>query len=116
MVSFWIDVPDLTVSLTLPRWNTHSLFSTPHRAEVGRSGKFYLDASYRYYSEVNTENIDRLRLNFTVSFPEVSLEEADLMETFVGSADRLQGMWMDDTSFHGSQRQLLWFIHSLLYT
>ncbi len=75
MVSFWVDAPDLTVGLTLQRWNTHSLFPTPHRAEIGRVGKFYVDASYRYYAEVHLENVDRLRLSFTVRFKPRSLHE-----------------------------------------
>ncbi|KAL4251310.1 hypothetical protein ABKN59_005668 [Abortiporus biennis] len=66
-VSFWIDAPDISVSLTLPRWNTHSLYPTPHRSDIGRIGRLELDASYRYFAEVHSEHIDQLRLNFSAS-------------------------------------------------
>ena len=67
-VSFWVEIPDVTVSLTLPRWNTRSLYSRPHRSsDIGRIGFFRLDASHCYYAEVHPENIDQLSLEFTVS-------------------------------------------------
>ncbi|KAI0699566.1 hypothetical protein BC835DRAFT_1412549 [Cytidiella melzeri] len=65
-VSFAVDAPDVGVSLTLPKWNTYSLFGKPHRSsELGRIGQFSLDASYCFFSEVHPENIDQLKLMFT---------------------------------------------------
>lgn len=68
MVSFWIESPDVQVRLTLPRWNTRSLYSAPHRnTDIGRIGLLRLDASYSYFAEVYPENIDQLKLSFMVS-------------------------------------------------
>ena len=67
-VSFWIGAPNIDVFMTLPRWNSHSLFPSPHRSYIGHVGHFYLDSSYRYFAEVSPENIDNLKLNFVVSF------------------------------------------------
>ena len=66
-VSFLIESPDVQVRLSLPRWNTRSLYSTPHRnTDIGRIGFLRLDASYSYFAEVHPENIDQLKLSFTV--------------------------------------------------
>ncbi|KAH8080285.1 hypothetical protein BXZ70DRAFT_901408 [Cristinia sonorae] len=64
-ISFWVDVPAIEVQLTLPRWNSHSLFPSPHRNHIGRIGHLSLEASYRYFAEVHPENIDNLKLRFT---------------------------------------------------
>ncbi|KAI0342100.1 hypothetical protein BDW22DRAFT_1358216 [Trametopsis cervina] len=65
MVSFTTEAPDVMVSLTLPKWNTRSLYAQPHRSSsIGRIGRFQLDASYCYFGEVHPENIDQLKLMF----------------------------------------------------
>ena len=67
-VSFWIESPDIQARLTLPRWNTRSLYSAPHRnSDIGRIGFLRLDASYSYFADVHPENIDQLKLAFQVS-------------------------------------------------
>ena len=67
-VSFNIAAPDIHVRLTLPRWNTRSLYSAPHRnTDIGRVGMLRLNASYSYFAEVHPENIDQLKLSFEVS-------------------------------------------------
>ncbi|KAI0074167.1 hypothetical protein K474DRAFT_1774197 [Panus rudis PR-1116 ss-1] len=63
-VAFDIDASSLQVRLSLPKWNTHSLFSIPHQNDLGRIGHLHLDGSYRYYADVLPENIDQLRLDF----------------------------------------------------
>ncbi|KZT11041.1 uncharacterized protein LAESUDRAFT_741340 [Laetiporus sulphureus 93-53] len=62
-VSFWIEVPDVAVALTLPRWNTNSIYPTPDRSDVGRVGVLTINGSYRYHAEVSDENIDQLKLD-----------------------------------------------------
>lgn len=64
-VSFWIDAPDVAVNLTLPRWNTHSLYPKPDRNNIGRIGFLGLNGSYRYHSDVHEHNIDLLKMDFT---------------------------------------------------
>ena len=66
-VSFSVEAPDLSMSLTLPRWNTRSLYSRAHRnSDIGRIGLFRLDATYCYHADVHPENVDQLTLEFTV--------------------------------------------------
>ena len=78
-VSFCIESPDVQVRLTLPRWNTRSLYSAPHRNTViGRIGLLRLDASYSYFAEVHPENIDQLKLSFMVSTLEYSANRQQL--------------------------------------
>lgn len=75
-VAFFMDAPDIAVSLSLPRWNTHNLYPGPHRSDIGRVGKLCLDGSYRYYAEVHPEYVDQLVLDFTVSFSFIALRDA----------------------------------------
>ncbi|PCH43678.1 hypothetical protein WOLCODRAFT_122406 [Wolfiporia cocos MD-104 SS10] len=63
-ISFGIDAPDISVNLTLPRWNTHSLYPSPDRSDISRIGFLALNASYRYHAEVHEDNIDQLQLHF----------------------------------------------------
>ncbi|THH30793.1 hypothetical protein EUX98_g3395 [Antrodiella citrinella] len=64
-VTFWLDGPTVNVFMTLPRWNSHTLFPSPHRSHIGRVGHFFLDASFQYYADVSPENIDNLKLSIT---------------------------------------------------
>lgn len=63
VVPFSITAPDLSVSLTLPRWNTHSMNPRP---EIGSIGELAVTGSYRYFHDVRPDNVDRLRLNIDV--------------------------------------------------
>ncbi|GJE95456.1 hypothetical protein PsYK624_116400 [Phanerochaete sordida] len=64
-VIFWIEGCDVQARLTLPRWNTRSLYSGLHRnSDLGRIGFLRLDASYSYFADVHPENIDQLKLSF----------------------------------------------------
>ncbi|KAH9858939.1 hypothetical protein C2E23DRAFT_880346 [Lenzites betulinus] len=63
-VSFWLELPDLNVDLTLPRWNMLSLSATPDRSQVGRIGMLNMKGSYRYFADVRPEHVDQLKLEF----------------------------------------------------
>ncbi|KAH9935463.1 uncharacterized protein B0H18DRAFT_1114206 [Fomitopsis serialis] len=63
-VSFRLEIPDASVRLTLPRWNTYSLYPSPDRTNVGRIGFLTLDGSYRYHADVREYNVDQLKLDF----------------------------------------------------
>lgn len=63
VVPFSFAVPDLLISLTLPRWNTHSMNLRP---EIGRIGELSVTGSYRYFSDVRPGNVDKLRLDIDV--------------------------------------------------
>ena len=63
---FSIDAPDVTLSLTLPKWSTHRLQTMEPTTKLMTVGLLHLDGSYLYFSDVREENVDQLRLNFTV--------------------------------------------------
>ncbi|KAI1795480.1 hypothetical protein LXA43DRAFT_1178514 [Ganoderma leucocontextum] len=63
-VSFWSEVPDLFIDLSLPRWNIFRLYATPDRGQVGRVGMLNMSGSYRYFAHVKLENVDQLKLEF----------------------------------------------------
>ena len=65
-VSFWIDAPDVNLSLSLPRWNITSLSPVPDRSQIGRIGMLNMKGSYRYFAEVKPEYVDQLKLDFSV--------------------------------------------------
>ncbi|EJD45633.1 hypothetical protein AURDEDRAFT_165486 [Auricularia subglabra TFB-10046 SS5] len=66
-VPFSIQVPDLALSLTLPKWNTHSLFATRATTDIGRIKDLDLKGSFFYFSEVREDFVDRLHLGITAS-------------------------------------------------
>jgi len=63
VVPFSVMVPDLLISLNLPRWNTHSMNLRP---EIGRIGELNVTGSYRYFSDVRLDNVDKLLVNINV--------------------------------------------------
>ncbi|OCH88869.1 hypothetical protein OBBRIDRAFT_779350 [Obba rivulosa] len=65
-LAFWVEAPDVAVSLTLPRWNTYSLWPALDRTKLGRIGLLRLDASYRSFADVRGDNVDRLKLGINV--------------------------------------------------
>ena len=50
-VPFSIQVPDLSVSLTLPKWNTHAIFATKCTTDIGHVAILNIDGSFAYYAE-----------------------------------------------------------------
>jgi hypothetical protein len=63
---FSISAPNITLSLTLPKWNTHHLQTVAPITKLMTVGRLHLDGSYLYHSDVREENVDQLRLKFTV--------------------------------------------------
>ena len=63
VVPFSFLAPDLLISLNLPRWNTHSMNLRP---EIGRIGELSVTGSYRYFSDIRPDNVDKLLLNIDV--------------------------------------------------
>ncbi|KAI9437708.1 hypothetical protein H4582DRAFT_1957102, partial [Lactarius indigo] len=64
---FSIDAPDVILSLTLPKWSTHRLQTMEPITKLMTVGLLRLDGSYLYYSDVREENVDQLRLSFTLN-------------------------------------------------
>jgi hypothetical protein len=65
-IPFFIEVPELSINLSLPRWNTHALHAPMQGNTIATTRFLRLDASHRYFAEVCKENVDLLSLNFTV--------------------------------------------------
>lgn len=66
-VPFSVEAPDLSVRLTLPKWNTHSLFATRATTDIGRIGLLQVDGTYFSYADVREDFVDRLHLSITGS-------------------------------------------------
>ena len=66
--SFSIVAPDVAVTLTFPRWNTHGLVPSSVRqlTNFGQVGLFRLDGSYMYHAEVRDDCVDQLKLDIQV--------------------------------------------------
>ncbi|VDB95270.1 unnamed protein product [Peniophora sp. CBMAI 1063] len=63
-IPFNIEAPNVMVSLTLPKWSTHSLLASEPVEKIGRFGRLRLEGSYQYYADRRVDNIERLRLHF----------------------------------------------------
>ncbi|KAI0058067.1 hypothetical protein BV25DRAFT_1994498 [Artomyces pyxidatus] len=64
-VPFFLEVPNVTISLTLPKWSTHRLQALEPITKVATIGSLRLDGSYLYFADVREANVEQLRLNFT---------------------------------------------------
>ncbi|KAI6040347.1 hypothetical protein EDC04DRAFT_2894324 [Pisolithus marmoratus] len=62
-----IDAPDLAVSMSLPKWNTQSLYNRGKEQQVLYTRTFRLLASYNSWSEVRFDHIDQIKLDIFLS-------------------------------------------------
>jgi len=74
---FSIRAPDVTISLSLPKWSTHRLQTVEPITKLITVGLLLLDGSYLYHSDVREENVDQLRLKFIVWSFRISQWERD---------------------------------------
>jgi hypothetical protein len=65
-IPFVIDIPDVTVSLSLPRWNTQYLYNSGEEHCVLHAATFRVASSYYFWAEVQAENIDQLKVTVEV--------------------------------------------------
>ncbi|KAK0195692.1 hypothetical protein F5146DRAFT_1101121 [Armillaria mellea] len=64
-IAFCVDAPNFSLTLSLPRWHTHAL----HAPEDGNhiaALDLQLDGSYRYFADVREDNIEQLKLVFSL--------------------------------------------------
>ncbi|KAJ4483345.1 hypothetical protein J3R30DRAFT_3834330, partial [Lentinula aciculospora] len=66
MVPFSIDVPDVSMKLCLPRWNTNALHAPNEGNTLAKVGSFRLDGSYLYFAEFDEEHVEQLVLTMRV--------------------------------------------------
>lgn len=62
-IPFFVEVPNLSFVMSLPRWNTHS---SNFGNRIGKVGFFRIDASYLYFAEVREDNVEQFTLDITV--------------------------------------------------
>ncbi|KAF5393264.1 hypothetical protein D9757_000624 [Collybiopsis confluens] len=61
-----VDVPDVVLKLSLPRWNTNALHAPKSGNTIARVGSFSLQGSYLYFAEVHRDHIEQFVLNIKV--------------------------------------------------
>lgn len=66
-ISFSIEVPKLTGSVSLPKWNTQSLYNLGKDQRALHIGAFRLQGSYYYLSQIRSGNVDQMKLDIFVS-------------------------------------------------
>ncbi|KAI3619034.1 fermentation associated protein [Moniliophthora roreri] len=62
-ITFTVDIPDASLNLSLPRWNTNALHSPAEGSSLAKIVSLSMDGSYLYYAEVREENVEQLKLN-----------------------------------------------------
>ncbi|KAJ7072266.1 hypothetical protein C8F01DRAFT_1205872 [Mycena amicta] len=65
-VTFSVEVPDIAVNLSLPRWNTWALHAPKEGTSIGKVRILKFDGSYRYFSDVAEDHVEQLKLGITV--------------------------------------------------
>ncbi|KAF8893814.1 hypothetical protein BD779DRAFT_1669348 [Infundibulicybe gibba] len=65
-IPFYVEVPNMSIDFSLPRWHTHTLYAPRDGANLGRVGYLRINGSYRYYASVREDNVEQLQLNFDV--------------------------------------------------
>lgn len=75
-ISFAVDVPGLSVCVSLPKWNTLFLYNQGKEHPILQAGKFRIDGTYHYWTEVHSDNIEQLKVTISVchlseAFPRV---------------------------------------------
>lgn len=58
-----LEAPDLSINISLPRWNTHALHAPSLGTEIGRIGLLRLNSSYRYFSDVQEDHVEQLKMD-----------------------------------------------------
>ncbi|KAJ7287460.1 hypothetical protein C8J57DRAFT_1431026 [Mycena rebaudengoi] len=65
-IPFFLEIPDIALSLSLPRWNTYALHAPIEGSSLAKVGVLRLDGFYRYFSEVREDHVEQLKLTLTV--------------------------------------------------
>jgi hypothetical protein len=65
-IPFSIELPDVSLNLSLPRWNTWALHAPKDGSSIAKVRVLKADGFYRYFSEVRDDNVEQLKLTITV--------------------------------------------------
>ncbi|KAG1765509.1 hypothetical protein EV702DRAFT_1283104 [Suillus placidus] len=66
-IPFVVDVPDVNVFLSLPRWNTQYLYNSGKEHRIIYAATFRVTSSYYFWADVQADNIDQLKLTVETS-------------------------------------------------
>ena len=61
-----MEAPEVSFNLSLPKWNTNALHAPEEGHSLARMRLLLIEGSYRYFSEVRKEYVDKLDLKLTV--------------------------------------------------
>ncbi|KAF8210348.1 hypothetical protein K438DRAFT_1959629 [Mycena galopus ATCC 62051] len=64
-ISFSVDIPDVSINLSLPRWNTWALHAPKDGNSIAKARVLKLDGFFRYFSEVRDDTVEQLKLTIT---------------------------------------------------
>ncbi|KAK0212569.1 hypothetical protein DFS33DRAFT_1370154 [Desarmillaria ectypa] len=64
-IAFCVEAPNVSLTLSLPRWHTHALHAPEDGNHIGVLD-LQLDGSYRYFADVREDNIEQLKLVFSI--------------------------------------------------
>lgn len=67
MIPFSVEIPDLIASVSLPKWNTQSLYNQGKEQRVLRARLFCIQASYYNWAAIHPDKVDQLKLHISVS-------------------------------------------------
>ncbi|KAJ7497366.1 hypothetical protein FB451DRAFT_229194 [Mycena latifolia] len=65
-IPFSIEVPDVALNLSLPRWNTWALHAPKDGNSLAKVRVLRAEGFYRYFSEVREDYVEQLKLTLTV--------------------------------------------------
>lgn len=63
---FTVSAPNLVGNFSLPRWSTHALHPQKEGVSLFKTQSFNLNGSYRFFSEVRIDRVERLKLDIQV--------------------------------------------------
>ncbi|KAF7376210.1 hypothetical protein MSAN_00036100 [Mycena sanguinolenta] len=64
-IAFSVDIPDVAIDLSLPRWNTWALHAPPDGNSIAKARVMKIDGFFRYFSEVRDDTVEQLKLSIT---------------------------------------------------
>lgn len=78
-VPFSFEMPDISLNLSLPRWNTWALHAPKDGNNLAKVRVLKVEGFYRYFSDIRDDHIDRLKLGITVRLSRLIEEENSMV-------------------------------------
>ncbi|CAK5265757.1 unnamed protein product [Mycena citricolor] len=64
-IPFSIELPEIQLHLTLPRWNTFAEHAPKEGNSLARATVLRLDGSYRYFADTHPDHVEQFKLSIT---------------------------------------------------